>query len=95
MTSRNVNDFRQGYCGNCHEFTDKRLVVWTIFWRPLDMPDVEFCVRMWAARAGRVDPLEVTWTGDTLEGARASLPEDLVCFPRRVDDDAGIIESWM
>lgn len=73
------------------------LPMYVIYWSPKDYPD-KFVVREWAtARAdGRIAralfPMAVV---DTLEQARAALPDGLVNCRRDEDDDPAILEVWL
>ena len=66
-----------------------------IYRHPLDYPG-KYVVRGQVARPGGVvaDP-EPVGVVDTLEEARALIPEGLVCLARSPEDQPQIVESWV
>ena len=68
---------------------------WTIYHRPLDYPN-HWAVRMWWVDGeGQVVKYPVAGLYDTLEEAREGVPVGCICFPRDLDDDPVIYETWM
>lgn len=48
------------------------------------------------ARAFDVDrPTELVRSVDTLDQARALIPDEMVCIPRMPNDDPCIVETWV
>lgn len=72
------------------------LTVWTIYAAPADYPSVPFVVRGWRTSV-RGDVVDTGMIGfaDTLDQARAYLPEGLYCVGRSDDDEPQIVESWL
>lgn len=70
------------------------LFMWVVYERPLDYPDY-FVIRRWWMEAGKVwaDPECALF--ETLEEARASLPEGLYCLGRNACDQPQIREVWL
>ncbi|MET0701695.1 MAG: hypothetical protein ABWY93_18750 [Mycobacterium sp.] len=78
--------------------SDQRaLVMYTIYHRPTDWPGVQFIVRRAEITAGTVQHGAYMGTANTLDQARDLVPNanDLVCVPRRPDDDPVIVEVWL
>jgi hypothetical protein len=73
---------------------DKILSMWTIFDHPRDYPD-KIVVRRFEIGPGWSRPAEVWALTDTLEEARATIPEGRTIIPRDPADDYNIIESWL
>jgi hypothetical protein len=75
---------------------DKPLVMWAVYERPKDYPDV-FVARAWLI-TGAPEPVA---TGSliisaTLAGVRGQLARDgLVCLARNSEDDPAIVETWL
>ena len=67
---------------------------WTIYDRPSDDPG-HFVVRRWEIRPNDPRAMEVTARTNTLEEARASLPDGLYCLGRAPTDDPAIVEVWL
>jgi hypothetical protein len=70
-----------------------RLVIWTIYERPLDFPN-GYVLRPWF----NVGPGPVGGGAsffDDLEAARAAVPAGLFRLPRQDDDDPAVLESWL
>jgi hypothetical protein len=75
--------------------TADELVIWTVYCNPRDYPG-KFVVRPFRAWAGEPMPdAEPHFVGDTLEGARASIPTGLVCLGPSPGDDPVIVETWL
>lgn len=56
----------------------------------------KYLVRIHRLTAGSVIPDEKSHAVcDTLEAARATLPSNLMLFPRFPEDDPVIVENWM
>jgi len=70
------------------------LVIWTVYENPSDYPG-KFVVRAWEAINGKPVPREDCTVSDTLDKARASVPEGLVRMDRGDDDDPCIVETWI
>jgi hypothetical protein len=70
------------------------LIFWTVYENPSDFPG-KFVVRRSMANAGVLRMERAAWfVGDTLEDARASIPQHLHQQPREPDDDPPIVEVW-
>lgn len=67
---------------------------WTVYDHPADFPD-KFVVRGWRVENGLAVALEDVVIVDTLDEARAAIPEGLRAIPRLKDDDPVIVESWI
>lgn len=68
---------------------------WTIYVHPADYPG-QFVVRRFACGAFGVLPDKKPWhVCDSLEEARASIPDGLTSFARADDDDPCILETWL
>lgn len=76
--------------------SDGALVVWTIYHRPADFPDIQFVVRGFEVHAGASRPFGQVVLTDTLPDARAAIPPSAdVCLPRSLWDDPVVVESWI
>lgn len=67
------------------------LPMWTIYDHPSDYPR-HYVVR--ATIVGRSVPSERVQLADTLEEARALVPDGLFCLARSPGDDPVIVETW-
>jgi len=67
--------------------------MWAIYDHPKDNPE-HFVVRRWESTAKGIIPQEAT-LHDSLEEARASLPEGLWNLGRYDRDDPKIVEVWI
>ena len=68
--------------------------IFVIYKNPSDYPN-EFVVRVWVV-AGIVVPLQRPLVVvDTIEQARAAMPDGLFKMDRQDDDDPCIVEAWM
>ena len=72
---------------------------WTIYYDPLDYPG-RYVVRRWVVDNSRFGPEpkndpKPCWVGETLEGARASLPPGLYLIPRFDTDAPPVVECWI
>ena len=71
------------------------LVIWTVYRNPRDFPG-KFVVRPFRVQAGRSVPdPEPSFVGDSLNGARASVPPGLVRLAPSPGDDPVIVETWL
>lgn len=70
------------------------LTLWVIYDHPVDHPE-SFVVRPQEVVAGQVVPGVAHRLAETLEDARASLPDGLFCLGRMPDDDPVIVEVWV
>lgn len=63
---------------------------------PRDHPKSPFVVREWHIVRGATRPKasEHVWGAQTLEAARADIPEGLVNIGRQPTDDSKIVEVW-
>lgn len=97
-TSHNLNDFREGYCGACHDFTASSpdvLEIWTVFEKPLDLPEFRFVVRVHEVRGGLSRPTARAWGAQTLEEIRSVIPPHLHRMDRMQGDAPVIVETWL
>lgn len=69
------------------------LVQWTIYKNPRDYPN-KFVLRACVIGPRGVQPVEGVCVVDTLDEARARVPEGLVRLPRFANDDPVIVEVW-
>jgi hypothetical protein len=67
--------------------------IWVIYEKPKDYPKY-FAVRRQRATAGVIVIDKHVQLTDTLEEARALVPEGLTCLPRFENDDPNIVECW-
>jgi hypothetical protein len=70
-----------------------KLCSWTVFDHPADAPN------WYVARLFVLDePTDEVFLGDTLEEARRFINKNypgLVCIPRRPQDNAVVVETWL
>lgn len=66
---------------------------YVIYNSPDDYPGL-FVVRRWDVGDGQILAMEHT-THETLDEARASIPQGLVCFDRSEEDELCIVETWL
>lgn len=72
------------------------VTVWTIYWRPRDVPGAEYVVRGFNVVAGEAVPHSEHVEAPTLDAARRALPPAAdACLGRQPDDDPAIVESWI
>lgn len=70
------------------------LTQYTIYAHPRDFP-LGFMVRAWHIVRGEEHPQPGKGKGYvSIEAARDSIPEGLVCIARVPDDDPCIVETW-
>jgi len=67
---------------------------YVIYEKPKDYP-TKFLVREWIIGPGTVQAGPMICAADTIEEARASLPEGVDQFPVFENDDPVIAEVWM
>jgi hypothetical protein len=82
-----------------------KLVMWTIYERPRDMPGIRFVARKWlvgpeqTVEVGVLSPAQATnefIPSDALELLReVMLRKGLLCLPRSAGDDPVIVETWL
>jgi hypothetical protein len=65
-----------------------------VYKNPLDYPHKFVVRKQWVERGAVIASPDCT-VHDTLEAARASVPEGAILVPRSPDDDPVIVESWM
>lgn len=71
------------------------MIQYAIYDHPKDFPE-GYVVREWWIMQNRSEPLPGMCGGhDTLEKARASLPDGLTKIARHPDDDPTLIEAWV
>lgn len=75
--------------------TETQTIIYTIFERPADFPDLFVVRRFYADAEGVTSDLEPFCLTKRLEIARASLPLGLYNLGRQPGDDAAILESWI
>jgi hypothetical protein len=68
-----------------------------IYYNTFDLPG-DYCVREW--HIGGLDgfiprPGKLIYLGKSLDEARKSIPEGMVCITRSPDDDRVIVETWI
>ena len=73
---------------------NRSLHQYVIYNKPKDCP-TKFVVRVWIIGPGTAQAGPMICTADTLEEARASLPDGVVMLPRFQEDDPVIEEVWM
>ena len=72
------------------------LTMYTIYQRPVDLPDAEYAVRIFFVGAGTTEQGPLLGTASTLSEARALIPASADhCLPRDVVDDPVIVETWL
>lgn len=81
------------------QFTPDDILLWNyaIYENPRDFPG-KFVVRRWAIVRGGMEPLpeaEPLGVVDTIEAARALVPQGLYPLGRQEQDDAVIREVWI
>jgi hypothetical protein len=67
---------------------------WVVYENPRDYPG-KFVVRRWLIGPGTITPVAAVEVTDTLDEARAAVPDGLFCTPRMPDDDPCIVEVWL
>ncbi|QSM01283.1 hypothetical protein QDA08_gp89 [Microbacterium phage NoodlelyBoi] len=67
---------------------------YTIYDHPSDYPE-KFVLRAWLIKDGMVTAYEPVGLADTLEDARALVPNGRRPIARLQDDDPCIVESWI
>jgi hypothetical protein len=72
------------------------LIMWTIYNRPLDMPDC-YVARKWIIRRNSEQPIPTSAlrAAGTLEEVRNMLPRGLHRLDRFIEDDPKIVEVWL
>lgn len=70
------------------------LSMWTIYDRPLDIPD-KIVARRFIIGHGVATATPDKIVGDTLDEVRAQLPQGVYCLPRDPADESHIIEVWL
>lgn len=70
------------------------LLMYAVYENPRDFPG-KFVVRRWCVRDGQIVASPDASTADTLEGARARVPQGYVRTPRYRSDDPAIVEVWV
>ena len=70
-----------------------QLAIWTIFNKPLDMPDA-YVARKFLIGQQPV-PTDEMFSAQTLDEVRGMLPEGLFRLERNPADDPVIVESWV
>lgn len=68
----------------------RTLPVFTVFYNATDFPG-KYVVRLFDGKA----PLRLLAVKDTLEEARATIPQGYARFDRHPEDDPVIVEVWM
>jgi len=71
-----------------------RIWAYTIYERPSDYPE-KFVLRAWFVKDGSVVAYEPVGLADSLEDARALVPNGRRRIGRMRDDDPVIVESWV
>ena len=72
------------------------LEIWTVYFRPVDIPGAEYVARASAILpGGEIRPATTYAVGATLAEVRAKLPPGLYRLDRRADDEAHIVEVWL
>jgi hypothetical protein len=70
------------------------LLVYTVYCKPSDFPG-SYVVRRSRPLGGKVEHEREVWClANTLEGARASIPQELYRQDRHPSDDPVIVETW-
>ena len=72
---------------------ESELRMFTIFDRPTDYPR-HFVVRAFTIAVGGPVPNDRVQLADSLDEARALIPEGLACMTRSPEDDPVIVETW-
>ena len=67
---------------------------YVIYDHPKDHPHF-FVVREWIIGRGELRHGRMMGVAETLDKARAIVPEGLACIPRYPEDDPVIVEVWM
>lgn len=70
------------------------LSLWTIYDRPADQPE-KFVVRRWLSTAAGLAEARESYLADSLEEARAKIPDGLINLQRHAHDDPCIVETWV
>lgn len=74
--------------------TKRMLKMYTIFCKPSDYPN-HYVVRRFHVIKGETTPTFYVWICDTLDEARACIPDNLMLIPRDPDDAPALVESWV
>lgn len=90
LADRSVSVIVDDFHGvNWHEKT-KTFPVFTVFFSPKDFPG-KYAVRLFDGDK----PTRLLTLKDTLEQARAAIPEQFCCVPRSESDNVSVVETWL
>lgn len=73
---------------------DDTLIVWTVFFDPLDYPG-KWALRGFDVTTEGTCPHADVLVGDSLEEVRAGLPPGAYRLERNINDDPKIVENWL
>ncbi|MBL8048094.1 MAG: hypothetical protein JNJ45_05380 [Chthonomonas sp.] len=69
------------------------MIQYVVYNSPDDFPG-RFVVRQWDVSANGLEPME-SWDFETLDDARAHIPDGFVCINRHYSDELCIVETWI
>ena len=75
--------------------SDEMMTGWTIYDHPKDFPKHYVVRQWWVTDTGDVVFRMVGVVCESLEEARAHVPESTIRFPREPADDPVITETWL
>ena len=78
-----------------HRAIDRCLMFYVIYFDPKDFPGMYVVRRHRVARASVLPEIQAFWIGESLDEARARVPEGSICIPRDKEDEPQIVESWV
>jgi len=78
---------------NTFQASRDSLCMWVVYGFPRDFPE-HIAVRRQAVCRGAIITASFAGIYESLQEARADLPEGLVCLPRFPEDDPSIVEVW-
>jgi hypothetical protein len=68
--------------------------MFVIYDRPAEFPG-HYVVRMAAAKYGKPLARCDLMLANSLEEARGAIPDGYECFPRSMEDEASVVETWL
>lgn len=75
--------------------TDRPFYIYVIYDNPRDYPGKFVVRRQWPHDGQVIADKEALAVVDTLDQARAALPDGLIRFDRHPNDDSVIVEAWL
>lgn len=70
------------------------MIFYAIYYNPIEFPN-RFVTRPWLVEGEDVRPQSLLAVCDTLEAARAVLPNERIWIDRQPEDDISLVETWI